>query len=86
MHIEFQTRMIPEVACDLLACPVFENHDREILRTLDRVTRGVVASVLESGEFKPEFHRTCLIHRPPHLKAQRFLLIGAGKEQDFSPA
>jgi len=86
MRIEFQTQNIADVACDLLACPVFENHERELLKILDHATRGVVAAVLESGEFKPELHRTCLIHRPARLKAQRLLLMGAGKEREFSLA
>ena len=76
------------VACDLLAYPIFEDQvkNRSYLKALDKATEGVVASVLASGEFKPELHRSCLIHRPARLKAQRLLLVGAGKEPDFNPA
>ncbi len=88
MHIEFQTRNPGGVACDLLAYPIFEDQvkNRSYLKALDKATEGVVASVLASGEFKPELHRSCLIHRPARLKAQRLLLVGAGKEPDFNPA
>jgi leucyl aminopeptidase len=88
MQIEFQARYPGGVACDLLAYPIFEDQvrSRSSLKTLDKATEGVVASVLASGEFKPELHRSCLIHRPAQLKARRLLLVGAGKERDFNPA
>src|SRR5262249_50830471 len=76
------------VACDLLAFPLFEGETPRLpaLRALDTATRGLVASVLESGEFKAELHRTCLLHRPPGLKAARLLLIGAGPKEEFTLA
>jgi leucyl aminopeptidase len=83
MRIEFQTKDYADTACDLLAYPIFEMQDAEAVQSLDQATRGVVAAVLASGEFKPELHRTCLVHRPARLKAQRLLLIGAGKEREF---
>jgi leucyl aminopeptidase len=86
MQIEFRTGNYDEVDCDLLAYPVFEAKNKAALKDLDRATRGVAASVIESGEFKPELCSTCMIHRPARLKARRLLLIGAGKENEFSPA
>lgn len=87
MRIELQSRSYAEVDCDLLAVPVFENQaDTPHVNALDKLTRGLVASVLTTGEFKPELHRTCLIHRPARLKVQRLLLVGAGNEAEFSLA
>ncbi len=87
MQIELQTRSYADVACDLLAFPVFENQaGTPLIKALDKLTRGLVASVLSTGEFKPELYRTCLIHRPARLKAQRLLLVGAGKETEFNLA
>jgi leucyl aminopeptidase len=87
MQIEIRTRNHIDVACDLLACPVFEGRPLSPLgKALDEATRGMIASMLSSGEFKPELHRTCLIHRPARLKARRLLLVGAGKESGFSLA
>jgi leucyl aminopeptidase len=86
MRIEFQARNYTDLACDLLAYPVFENEARESpsLKALDKATRGVAGTVLSTGEFKPELHRACLIHRPARLKARRLVLVGAGKEPEFS--
>ncbi len=88
MQIEFETGSFADIACDLLAYPVYEEQlkDASSCKALDRLTEGVATSVLYSGEFKPELHRTCLIHRPARMKAQRLLFVGAGKERDFSLA
>jgi hypothetical protein len=88
MRIEFQTRKFPEVACDMLAYPVFagEKADSPTLVSLDKATRGIVAAVLGSGEFKTDLHHLCVIHHPASLKAGRLLLIGAGKKEEFTLA
>jgi leucyl aminopeptidase len=88
MQIEVQSGNYAEIACDLVAFPMFEdeNTDAPEIKTLDKSVRGVVASVLGSGEFKPELHRTALLHNPSGLKAKRLLLIGAGRRKDLSPA
>ncbi|MGD0308025.1 MAG: leucyl aminopeptidase [Acidobacteriota bacterium] len=88
MRIEFQPNNFSDVECDLLAHPVFEDEARDgtSLRALDNATKGVACSVLSSGEFKPELHHTCLIHRPARIKAQRLLLVGAGKEREYTLA
>lgn len=86
MRIKFQPGPYSQLACDLLAFPVFEDQTTA-LKTLDQTTRGLVGSVLASGEFKAELHRTCLLHQPAGLKARRLLLIGGGrKKADFTPS
>ena len=88
MRIEFLTRKYLEVACDMLAYPVFEGEkpDSDPLASLDKATRGIVAAVLDSGEFKTDLHHACVIHHPAGLKAGRLLLIGAGKKEEFTLA
>ncbi|HYK87959.1 MAG TPA: M17 family peptidase N-terminal domain-containing protein, partial [Acidobacteriota bacterium] len=88
MRIEFRSVKYTEVACDMLAYPVFEDEPKNSPSRmwLDKVTRGVFGGALASGEFKPELHHTCRIHRPAGLKADRLLLIGAGKKSQFSLA
>ncbi len=88
MQITFQPKSYREVACDLLAYPVFEDESRKLtsLERLNKITRGAVQALLSSGEFKPELHKTCRIYRPAGLKTRCLLLVGAGKKPQFEPA
>jgi leucyl aminopeptidase len=88
MQIEYRPGNYSEIACDLLAYPVFEdeNTDFSELETLDQITGGAVKSVISSGEFKPKLHQTCKIYRPAGLNARYLLLVGAGKKETLNPA
>ena len=88
MRFEFRTGDYAEIPCDLLAFPVFEDErpDARSLIRVEKATRGLLSTVMSSGEFKPEPNNTCLIHRPPGLKAGRLLLLGAGKRSGFDLA
>ena len=88
MIIEFVDRKFPEIPCDLLAYPLFEDEpeDAPAVVALDRATGGVVHTMRSSGEFKPKLHSTCLIHNPRGLKARRLLLLGIGKKKDLNLA
>ncbi len=88
MLIEFQPRDHTDVECDLLAYPVFEDEraDSPTLRPLSKAARGLLTSLFSSGEFRPEVHKTCRIHRPAGMKAKRLILIGAGKRENLDPA
>jgi leucyl aminopeptidase len=88
MQIELRTGDYREVACEMLACPIFEDEatDFAALESLNRITRGAVQSVLSSREFKPDLHQTCKIYKPAGLKARYLLLVGAGKKSQFEPA
>jgi len=86
MQVGHQAGKYSSVSCDLLAYPMFEEEavDSPLLQALDEETHGVLKGVLSSGEFKPEIHNACRIHKPRGLKAERLLLVGAGKKSQFS--
>lgn len=88
MQIEFRPGEYKDAVCTMLAYPVFEDEvaDFSSLEPLDRLTRNAVRSVLSSREFKPDLYQICRIHRPSGLKAERLLLVGAGKKSQFDPA
>ncbi len=88
MQIEYRPGKYTEIACDLLAFPVFEDEslDSPALESLNRTTRGLIQSVLSSREFKPELHKTCRIYKPKGLRARYLLLVGAGKKSLFEPS
>jgi leucyl aminopeptidase len=88
MEIEYRPGAFSDTACDLLAYPVFEEEagDFAPLEPLDKRVRGAVRRALESGEFKPERHRTSALFPVAGLRAGRLLLVGAGKKGRFDPA
>jgi leucyl aminopeptidase len=88
MQIKLQLKNYWEVACDLLAYPVFEDEagDLSLLETLNKITRGAAEALLTSGAFKPELHKTSRIYNPAGLKTRCLLLVGAGKKSQFEPS
>jgi len=85
MQIEHKAGRYSGIICDLLAYPIFEDEavDSPELQALNEETGGVLKAVLSSGELKPETHNVCRIHKPRGLKAERLLLVGAGKQSQF---
>jgi leucyl aminopeptidase len=87
MQIQYQPGGYRELACNVLAYPVFdEDKAGQSLALLNKITRGAVKSVLSSGEFKPDLHNSYRIFKPAGLKVRYLLLLGAGKKSQFEPA
>jgi leucyl aminopeptidase len=88
MQVELRSGEYKEVVCDMLAFPIFEDEDIEspALKSLDKIIRGALKSVLSSREFKPELFQIYRIFNPAGLKARHLLLLGAGKKAQFDPA
>jgi leucyl aminopeptidase len=51
---------------------------------VDRMSRGLIREVLESGDFRGERYRTSLIYSHGRCPAKRVLLVGLGKPKGFS--
>ena len=50
---------------------------------LDRASRGYLSALINRGDLEGKAGSTLLLPRVPQLSAQRVLLIGLGREQDF---
>jgi leucyl aminopeptidase len=70
-----------------LAVALFKDEKLESkeLQELDKLTGGVIRSLLETGEFKGKEDETVYVHLPenPRLSAKRLLLIGAGSPEEY---
>jgi len=88
MQIEFHSGRYSEATAAMLVFPVFEGETVRSaeLGELDGRVRGVLSALLASGEFTGELHQTCTIHRPRQVRADRILLLGAGKKETVGPA
>ena len=53
-------------------------------QALDAASSGWIAEVLASGDLEGQLGRTLLLHRVRGVPAERVLLVGLGRERDFS--
>lgn len=76
-----------DAAVEALAVTVFkgEKASSGVLKELDKLTSGIVASVIKDEEFKGESGETALIRfaSKGKNKADKILLIGAGEKDDY---
>jgi leucyl aminopeptidase len=84
---ELVTGPITDQKCDVLILAVFE---KRVLgpsaQKVDKACKGKLTSLLEQGDLDGEKGQTLLIPDITGIKAQRVLLIGCGKQDEFSPA
>ncbi len=88
MRIEYRSLHYFDADCDLLAYVIFEDAKPKdaSLQRLNRKAGNLPASLLATGEFKAELHKTFLLHRPAGMKARNLLLLGGGPRQEFGLA
>lgn len=67
---------------------VYEKDTRleDVLANLNQATAGQLQQLVDAGELTGKAGETLLLHQPRELKAQRLLLLGAGKSEKFAPA
>ncbi|MCJ1885574.1 leucyl aminopeptidase [Pseudomonas sp. LA21] len=53
-------------------------------KAVDEVTGGAISTLLKRGDLAGKVGQTLLLQDLPNLKADRVLLVGAGKERDLS--
>jgi leucyl aminopeptidase len=86
MQILIQTSPAAQTAADALAVLAFETaNEHPPADSMLAGQDGWLAELRTSGEFSGKLYETAILHRPADLKAKRLVVIGAGKEQKFSP-
>ncbi len=86
MEVKADASKFYEIECDALVVGVFEGEKPEVgtLAEIDKRTGGVLTSLIETGEFTGKSGESAYIHNPGQMKARRLLLIGAGKQEEFT--
>ncbi|MEP2789232.1 MAG: M17 family peptidase N-terminal domain-containing protein, partial [Kangiellaceae bacterium] len=51
---------------------------------IDEVSEGYLSNLLRRGDMEGKLGQVLLLHNVPNTLADRVLLIGCGKERDFS--
>jgi leucyl aminopeptidase len=88
MQITLDSQPYASVEADALITYAFaldkENKLEGLLGDIDRAMKGHLSALVASGEFTGKPLETVLLHFPEGLKAQRLLIVGAGKPEKFS--
>jgi leucyl aminopeptidase len=86
MEVKIDTRQFYEIECDALVTALFEGQKPEegVLAELDKRSGGVITSLIETGEFTGKSGESAYVHNPGDVKARRLLLLGAGKQDEFT--
>lgn len=76
-----------EATADAIAVAVFkgEKPTDATLKELDKMTGGIISSLIKAEEFKGDANETALIRFVPKgtVKASRLLLVGVGTKADY---
>jgi len=68
-----------------LAVGVFESRKlSHVAQQIDQVSGGALAAVLRRGDMDGKFGQTLLLHNVANIPSERVLLVGCGKEKEFS--
>ncbi len=90
MKTQAITTNFQEAHVDALAVTVFkdEKASGDVLKDLDKLTGGIVSSVIKNEEFKGEVNETALIRfsAKGKVKASMLLLIGVGDKNEYKVA
>jgi leucyl aminopeptidase len=88
MQITLETRPYSEIETDALVSYLFE--DSDVLHgqsdEIDRAAGGLLRKLINDGEISGKMLEFTLLHGPIGLRASRFLLVGAGKREQFNGA
>ncbi|HEV3219268.1 MAG TPA: leucyl aminopeptidase [Candidatus Acidoferrales bacterium] len=88
MKITLDSQAAPAIETQALVAYVFEEEDpiNGRVAELDKSTGGLLRRLAKSGELTGKSLEMTLIHVPSGIKAERLLLVGAGKKEKFSDA
>src|SRR5262245_57962196 len=84
MEVKADSREFHEIECDALVIAVFEGEKPEggVLAEIDRRAKGVITSLVETGELTGKSGESAYVHNPGDMKARRLLLLGVGKKEE----
>lgn len=85
--MEFSIKNVNAAATqsDCLVVGVYEaNVLSEAAQEIDSASKGMISKVLADGDLDGKLEATLMLHHVPGLTSRRLLLVGLGKEADFT--
>lgn len=86
MQIEIITTAITKIHCDTLIAGLFEGPSElpEATAAVDRAVNGMIGTIIQENRDIGKLGSTTTLHFCPGTGAKRIILIGLGKQQDFT--
>jgi leucyl aminopeptidase len=86
MEVRAEFAKFYDVEAGALVVTIYEGEkaDEGALKELDERTGGIVSEMLGTDEMRGKQNDTVYIYKPRNIRAERLLLVGAGKREEFS--
>ena len=85
MQFILKTGQLENQKADCIIIPIYESQTKSSLfNLLNNHTKKYLVNFIKSGEIAGKLGQTLLLHDVPHLANKKILLLGCGKEQNFS--
>ena len=86
MKIQVKKGFIANERSEAVVAGVFEETKKlaGAAAALDRAADGLIAGMLKSGDFRGKLHKTATLYPEKELHLKRIVLVGLGKEKDFT--
>jgi leucyl aminopeptidase len=86
MEVRADSAKFYDVEADALVVTIYEGEKAGdgALKELDERTNGIISEMLGSDEMRGKQGDMVYVYRPGNIRAQRLLLVGAGKREDYS--
>lgn len=85
MEFSIKTGILEKQEADCLILGVFEAEQLpKITANVDTVSQGLISQIIQSGDMDGKLASTLLLQSVHGLNAKRVLLVGLGKEQEFT--
>src|SRR5258708_14855070 len=86
MEVRAEFAKFYDVEADALVVTIYEGEkaDEGALKELDERTGGIVSEMLGTDEMRGKQNDSVYIYKPGNIRAERLLLVGAGKREEFS--
>lgn len=85
MDFNIKTGQPEKLRTDCIILPVFEPAKfPETTAKINKISADYISTVVKMGDIAGKFGQTLLLHKVPGINADRILLVGCGKESEFS--
>jgi len=74
-----------KLACDCVVVGVYESQKlSDAAQTIDAASSGYISNILKRGDMDGKLESTIMLHSLPGIQSERVLLVGLGKETEFT--